>query len=130
MTAMKLQKLCYYAKAWHLVWDTEVLFPERFEAWANGPVSPDLYEKHRGSFMVGKGDIAGSPEELTDRQRESIAAVLAHYGPMAPHDLSELTHSESPWLDARKNLPAGQRSREPISDASMYEFYDGLTSKN
>ena len=38
MTAMKLQKLVYYCQAWHLVWDEECLFPERIEAWANGPV--------------------------------------------------------------------------------------------
>ena len=52
MTAMKLQKLVYYCQAWHLVWDEEPLFPERIEAWANGPVVHALYDKHRGSFTV------------------------------------------------------------------------------
>lgn len=130
MTAMKLQKLCYYAKAWHLVWDSEQLFPERFEAWANGPVSPELYDKHRGVFMLQKEDsIGGFPNKLTERQQESVDAVLAHYGGMTPHDLSELTHSEAPWREARKDLSEGQRSRTPISDTAMYEFYDGLTGK-
>jgi uncharacterized phage-associated protein len=130
MTAMKLQKLCYYSKAWHLVWDSEQLFPERFEAWANGPVSPELYDKHRGVFMLQKEDsVGGLPNELSPRQRESVNAVLAHYGGMAPHDLSELTHSEAPWREARKDLSEGQRSRATISDTAMYEFYDGLTGK-
>lgn len=40
MTAMKLQKLVYYARAWSLVWDEKPLFRSRIEAWANGPVSP------------------------------------------------------------------------------------------
>lgn len=35
-TAMKLQKLCYYSKAWHLVWEERPLFTNRNEAWANG----------------------------------------------------------------------------------------------
>jgi uncharacterized phage-associated protein len=52
MTAWKLQKLVYYSQAWALVWDQKPLFPERIEAWANGPVSPDLYQKHRGQFIV------------------------------------------------------------------------------
>ena len=26
MTAMKLQKLCYYSHAWHLVWEERPLF--------------------------------------------------------------------------------------------------------
>ena len=28
MSTMKLQKLCYYAQAWSLVWDDRELFPE------------------------------------------------------------------------------------------------------
>ena len=27
MTTMKLQKLCYYAQAWHLTWTGHSLFP-------------------------------------------------------------------------------------------------------
>ncbi|WP_375339284.1 Panacea domain-containing protein [Planktothricoides raciborskii] len=38
LTAVKLQKLLYYAQAWALVWDKKPLFPERIEAWVNGPV--------------------------------------------------------------------------------------------
>ena len=44
VTAWKLQKLVYYAQAWSLVWDEVPLFPERIEAWANGPVCPTLYQ--------------------------------------------------------------------------------------
>ena len=32
MSAMKLQKLLYYAQAWHMVWEDELLFPENIEA--------------------------------------------------------------------------------------------------
>ena len=31
MTAMKLQKLVYYAQAWSMVWDEEPLFADRIE---------------------------------------------------------------------------------------------------
>ena len=48
MSAMKLQKLCYYAQAWSLVWDDNELFPEDFEAWVNGPVCPVLYYNTKG----------------------------------------------------------------------------------
>ena len=52
MTTMKLQKLTYYCQAWSLAWDGEPLFEEDFQAWANGPVSPELYQHHRGFFRV------------------------------------------------------------------------------
>src|SRR5689334_5878093 len=43
VSAMKLEKLVYYCQAWSLVWDERPMFSERIEAWANGPVCPDLY---------------------------------------------------------------------------------------
>jgi uncharacterized phage-associated protein len=55
ITTMKLHKLLYYCQAWHLVWDEEPLFEARIEAWANGPVAPEIYELHRGIFKVGPG---------------------------------------------------------------------------
>jgi uncharacterized phage-associated protein len=48
MSAMKLQKLVYYARAWHMVWEDAHLFREDIEAWANGPVVRELYNVHRG----------------------------------------------------------------------------------
>ena len=33
ITTWKLQKLVYYAQAWHLVWDEEPLFDEEIQAW-------------------------------------------------------------------------------------------------
>lgn len=57
MSAMKLQRLCYYSQGWHLAWEGEPLFPERIEAWANGPVIPALYGLHRGMFTVHPGHL-------------------------------------------------------------------------
>ncbi len=125
MSAMKLQKLVYYSKAWHLVWDTSELFPERVQAWANGPVVFELYEAHRGRFMVDSWP-AGDSAMLTHAEKGSIDAVLAFYGPKPAHELSELTHSERPWRDARGSLEPGERGNAEIPSASMYEFYDGL----
>ena len=36
MSTMKLQKLGYYAQAWHLAWEGVPLFDDNIEAWANG----------------------------------------------------------------------------------------------
>ena len=57
MSTMKLQKLCYYAQAWSLAWDGVPLFNEDFQAWANGPVCRELYEFHRGEFLINSDKI-------------------------------------------------------------------------
>src|SRR4051794_10817760 len=107
MPTMKLQKLAYYAQAWSLVWDDEPLYPEEIQAWANGPVIPALYERHRGKFRVK--EWKGNPEALTSIQKETIDKVLEFYGDRSSQWLTDLTHNERPWVEARRGLPPGER---------------------
>ncbi|MDB4949174.1 MAG: hypothetical protein JWM27_1823 [Gemmatimonadetes bacterium] len=125
MSAMKLQKLVYYAQAWSLVWDDRRLFPERIEAWANGPVVRELYERHRGQFEVD-GWPWGNADRLDADARETVDAVIAYYGGRNAQWLSDLTHSEAPWIDARAGVPDGERSDREISLACMMEYYSSL----
>ncbi len=128
MSAMKLQKLCYYAQAWSLVWDDAPLFREPIEAWANGPVCPDLYAAHRGSFEVGPAlfNDRGSPSVFSPEQQETIDEVLKFYGDKSSHWLSELTHAEEPWKAAREGLRPGERGNAVITHAAMAEYYSSL----
>lgn len=125
LSAMKLQKLIYYAQAWSLVWDDRQLFREPVEAWANGPVVRSVYEKHRGQFEVRDwrwGDSAA----LDGDARATVDAILEFYGPRTAQYLSDLTHSEEPWKEARQGIPDGERGAAPISLATMAEYYGSL----
>jgi uncharacterized phage-associated protein len=124
MTAMKLQKLVYYSQAWSLVWDDEPIFPERIEAWANGPVVFELYEKHRGAFKVWEWD--GDVGALNQSEKETIDGVLNFYGKLSSQELSNLTHQEDPWVNARKGLRPGERGNREITHAAMAEYYSSL----
>ena len=126
MSAMKLQKLVYYCQAWHLVWDDEPLFPERIEAWANGPVVRELFDRHRGRFTVQPPWDCGSPGALTESERETIDVVLAHYGGIDGRRLSHLTHAEGPWRRARGDIGPTARSSSEITPASLAEYYGSL----
>lgn len=127
MSTWKLQKLCYYAQAWSLVWDEELLFSERIEAWANGPVAPVLYKKHRGRFYVSVIP-GGDAEKLNRDQRETVEAVLMAYGEEPGSSLRTRTHQELPWREARRRarLSPGERGNAEILPDSMAEYYGGL----
>jgi uncharacterized phage-associated protein len=125
MTAMKLQKLVYYSQAWSLVWDSKPLFDSRIEAWVNGPVVRDLYDLHRREFEVSQWPH-GSATSLTQEQRETIDGVLSFYGDRSSQWLSDLTHMERPWCDARKGMLPGERGSVEITPAAMAEYYGGL----
>ena len=124
---MKLQKLCYYSQAWSLVWDEEPLFKENIEAWALGPVVPELYLEHKGQFKIdniSRGNIGN----LNNEQKESIDNVIKFYDKYNAQQLSDITHSETPWKDARRRdgIQEGKRGNAEILHADMYEYYGSL----
>jgi len=127
MDSWKLQKLVYYAQAWHLVWEGKPLFPERIEAWANGPVVRDLYDGHRGQFTVSSWQ-RGRISNLSQSERESIDVVLKHYKRFTGFTLRERTHSERPWQAARQRSGAapGERSNEQITLGDLADYYGSL----
>lgn len=125
MTAMKLQKLVYYSQAWSLVWDEKPLFPEPIQAWVNGPVVPDLYELHRGRFELENWP-KGDPSALNGEQQATIDAVLKFYGDKTSQWLSDLTHKEAPWINARHDLAPTERGSAEIQISDMMEYYSGL----
>jgi uncharacterized phage-associated protein len=124
MPPMKLHKLLYYAQAWSLVWDGDIIFPERIEAWLNGPVIPALYERHKGKYQIET--VFGDPEKLSDVQKETLDVIAKDYGGLSSQQISDLVHLERPWGDARSGVPAGERGRAVISPAALQEYYESL----
>lgn len=119
------QKLVYYAQAWALAWDDEPIFRARIEAWANGPVVPELYRKHRGQFSVDSWE-SGDARKITGDHEETVDLVLREYGDLTGRQLSLLTHAERPWQEARKGLKPTEYGSHEISLESMQDYYLAL----
>lgn len=122
MTHKKLQKLCYYAKAWYLALYDENIIPEEFQAWVHGAVNPELY-RHYSSYGFEKipkclctNDI---PEELISFAHE----VYDVYGKYTGDELESINHQEDPWLNARKGLKPWESSHNIISENDMKSYY-------
>lgn len=125
ITSWKLQKLVYYCQAWSLVWDEKPLFKEKILAWANGPVVKELYNQHKGMFYV-KEMPDGRSDYLSINQKDTINQVLKAYGDKTAQWLSDLTHMEEPWIEARKGLKLGERGKAEIQLSTMHEYYSGV----
>jgi len=130
LSTMKLQKLVYYAQAWSLVWDDPPdapIFGETIQAWLMGPVVPVLFEAHRGLFSISAAQLpCGSSTNLTANQKDTIDRVVDFYGKRSAQWLSDLAHSEEPWILARRGIPEGQRGNAEISLDSMRNYYESL----
>lgn len=129
MTHKKLQKLCYYAKAWYLAINDTNLVSEHFEAWVHGAVQPRLYQKYRAygfqPIPMYTESLASIPEEFLSFARE----IYCSYGDLSGDDLEKLNHMETPWLNARKGLRPWQNSNAVISEEDMKTYYRGLMSE-
>ena len=125
MTTMKMQKLVYYCQAWSLVWDGKPIFGEDIQAWASGPVVRELYQAHKGAFLIDRLP-GGNVGNLLLEARETIDAVLRAYGDKSAEWLIDLTHREVPWNEARQGVTVGQNSENEITLASISEYYSSL----
>ena len=128
MTTIKLQKLVYYCQAWSLVWDDAPLFENNIQAWANGPVSPDLFTCFKGDYYALPAANIGRDDVFSDVQKETIDVIIRDYGNRDAHWLIELSHSEPPWRNARTRagVRPGEKCNETITFADMAEYYSGL----
>ena len=128
ISSMKLQKLAYYAQAWHMAWEEKALFQEDFQAWANGPVCKPLYDKHRGYFLIPSDLFDDVKDDLTQVEKENIDKVLGYYGDKTAQWLSDLTHMEDPWANVRKenSIEEGDFCDAIIEKYRIHEYYSGL----
>ena len=130
ISTWKLQKLLYYSQAWSTVWDDRTLFDDQIQAWANGPVVRSVYNSHAGQFQVGPQGWNGNAAALDQRACQTVDRVLAFYGNRSPQWLSDLTHMERPWQDARVGLGPTDRGEAEITPAAMAEYYSSLPPAN
>lgn len=125
LDAMKLQKLLYYSQAWSLVWDGKPMFASKIEAWANGPVVREVFKTYQGQYKITVAKV-GDKSALKPLEKETVDVVIEYYGKEDGFFLSELTHQERPWIDARKGLAPGEAGEREITKAAMNEYYSSL----
>lgn len=132
VTTMKLQKLVYYTQVRYLVMNGRPLFSDEIQAWANGPVAPNLYRIHSGRYMIGRGGLGqyGSVDALSFAEKAAASYVVSKLGALSGEQLRSLSHSERPWQDARKGYAPGARCSVPISIESMKSFYSSPECSN
>lgn len=101
---LKLQKLVYYAQGFHLAMFNEPLFNENIVAWEHGPVVEELYHeyKHFGGGAIPQPENFDSAKFST-KQKDLINEVNEVYGQFSAWKLRNMTHSERPWVETKKN---------------------------
>ena len=125
ITNLKLQKLVYYAGVWYFTIFGKKLFNDRIEAWIHGPAIPRLYGHFKGFGFnpILIEDIESKKLSFDSGQEKLLDNIWNIYGKYDAAYLEALTHSESPWQEARKDLDPGMPSRRTIDLEKAKIFY-------
>jgi uncharacterized phage-associated protein len=127
LTHLALQKLLYYVQGWHIATAGTPLFQSRIEAWTNGPVVRELYPQFKQYGCGGIPPSAGVDSDALPRTAKMfIRSVWLQYRRYSASELRNMTHRESPWIDARGELSPSDHSETEITPAAMEEYFRPL----
>lgn len=122
----KLQKLCYYAVAWHYaLTDTMLCTDDQFQAWVHGPVNRTIYDRFKSYVWQYIPQSCDKPIFDSDSE-EVLELVWGTYKNLSGTDLEYLSHSELPWQNARGDLPEYELSENIISVNDMKTYYRNI----
>ncbi len=123
ITNLKLQKLLYFSQGHYMQENNgRPLFDDDFQAWAHGPVVPDVYSEYKGYswFTLPK---QRNIEKISSEINEFLTKLLENYGSKDGKRLEIISHDEKPWIDARGNLDPYAPSIIKITKESIKNYY-------
>lgn len=124
LTEIQIQKLTYYAYVWSMALRDEKIFAEKPQAWVHGPVFRSLYDSMR------KQEFYQSTEENIEYQNKIFFDMIYNlYGKYSGNQLENMTHTEAPWIVARKDLKPNERSNEELNDDLIKCYYKSLVNQ-
>jgi len=115
LSPMKLQKLLFFAQAWHLRGTGMPVLDDHFARWQYGPVIPALYHEfkaygympitRKATTLAADGSGFTMTVPNIPSQDEGtwslIDAIIARYGAYSAQTLSDMTHADgSAWSRA------------------------------
>lgn len=134
ITPLALQKLLYYAQAFFHALFGKDLFTDDCQAWAHGPVYPDIYYQYR---EYGYDPIAAPVDILSSEQESGLSAeetnfldtIINVFGSYSGKTLSSFTHAEKPWLVSRGSLKPDDRCTNTIKRDLINSYFDAVVQR-
>ena len=130
ITPLALQKSLYYVQGFYYAFNDKFLFEEDCQAWAHGPVYPEVYFKYKHfKFDPIESKIEVSDTIFTSSELIIIENVVKHFCCYSGKVLEKFTHSEYPWLKTRGKIPELKSSTEIIKKEYIGKYFKDVKEK-
>lgn len=125
VTHLKVQKLLYYAEAWNQVINGEELFEGQIQAWAHGPVVPEVFHEFKayGWNPLPVPDEKEIPK-FSEEAENVLQQIIDSYGELPAKTLENMTHEDEPWIRARGTLAPEERCEASIPKKEIKAFFE------
>ena len=127
MTHKKLQKLLYFSYGIYLTENNDdidnindLLFLNDFEAWVHGPVVPSIYNRFKNYGITPIGIVKEEKTHFEDKVLNALRKTIDKYGDYSADELEKISHNQTPWIKARKNLSPIEPSNNIINIKDIY----------
>lgn len=112
---LKLQKLLYFAQRESIAITNTPLFSDTLEGWRYGPVCREVWS----SFSPH--GILGGNSHISHEAKYIINNIIQEYGILESWKLSELSHNEISWKNARRGLEVVENGNTPLKLSDIRE---------
>jgi uncharacterized phage-associated protein len=124
ITHLKLQKLLYYAEAWSQTLRDEELYKEEIQAWAHGPVVPEVFHEFK---QYGWNPLPVPSEqkipEIDNDVKDVLEQVFDVYADLPAKTLEDMTHQDDPWIKARGGISPEERCDTVMPKEALKKFF-------
>ncbi len=125
ITNLRLQKLLYFAQAYYLGALGRKLFSDEIEAWAYGPVVPEIYHRYKEYANTPIAEVVNEQDlDLSGKDKGLLKEVWEGYGCYSTSYLVQASHAHDPWKDAYEKSESAVISKE-----HMQAYYSPILSK-
>ena len=114
---LKLQKILYFVQAQFIVEFGTPCFDNIMQAWDYGPVVPDVYHKYKVYGNTNIPSYGNKRFNFEQDEQQTLDTTIDSASEYAASRLVEITHNQSPWIDAYK------KADETITPESIRKFF-------
>ncbi|SEH25122.1 type II toxin-antitoxin system antitoxin SocA domain-containing protein [Selenomonas sp. KH1T6] len=130
ITPLMMQKALYYIQGFCYAFLGEFPFAEECEARVHGPLFREVYLRYKDyHYEPGEKKDGFDASGFTAGEKAVYDSVINSFCCYSGKVLERITCNESPWLQARGNLPLTAYSEEVMSRESLGAYFLGVKEK-
>lgn len=130
ITPLALQKSLYYIQGFYYAFYGKFIFTDDCEAWAHGPVYRDIYSRYLDYHFDPISKIESFDSSIfTIQEKAVLDSVIKNICCYSGKVLEIFTHSESPWMNTRKDIAENVPSEKVIDKQIIADYFVSIKEK-